>query len=35
MSEQGGCIAIVSSEGGMIDIISGLYSKNVNIDVFI
>ena len=35
MSEQGGCIAIVSSEGGMVDIISGLYSKNVNIDVYL
>ena len=35
MSEQGGCIAIVSSEGGMVDIISGLYSKSVNIDVYL
>ncbi len=35
MDEQGGCIAIVSSEGGMVDIISGLYSKNVNIDVYL
>lgn len=35
MTEQDGCIAIVSSEGGMVDIISGLYSKNVNIDVYL
>ena len=35
MDDQGGCIAIVSSEGGMVDIISGLYSKNVNIDVYL
>ncbi|MFA7011136.1 MAG: YfjI family protein, partial [Bacilli bacterium] len=35
MSTQNGCISIVSSEGGMVDIISGLYSKLVNLDIYL
>lgn len=35
LAENNGRTAIVSAEGGIFDIISGLYSKNVNIDVFL
>ena len=35
LAENNGRAAIVSAEGGIFDIISGLYSKNVNIDVFL
>jgi hypothetical protein len=35
MNTQNGCISIVSSEGGMVDIISGLYSKLVNLDIYL
>ncbi|MBR0535871.1 MAG: DUF3987 domain-containing protein [Clostridia bacterium] len=35
LSEGGGKAAIVSSEGGIFDMLSGLYSKNVNIDVML
>ena len=35
LSENNGCAAVVSAEGGIFDIISGLYSRNVNIDVFL
>lgn len=35
LAENSGRAAIVSAEGGIFDIISGLYSKNVNIDVFL
>lgn len=35
MNAQNGCISIVSSEGGMVDIISGLYSKLVNLDIYL
>lgn len=35
LSENKGCAAVVSAEGGIFDIISGLYSRNVNIDVFL
>lgn len=34
-AENKGCAAVVSAEGGIFDIISGLYSRNVNIDVFL
>ena len=33
--ENKGRAAVVSAEGGIFDIISGLYSRNVNIDVFL
>ncbi|MBR2953460.1 MAG: DUF3987 domain-containing protein [Clostridia bacterium] len=35
LSEGGGKAAIVSSEGGIFDMLSGLYSKTVNIDVML
>lgn len=35
LAENNGCAAVVSTEGGIFDIISGLYSRNVNIDVFL
>lgn len=35
LAENKGRAAIVSAEGGIFDILSGLYSKNVNIDVFL
>lgn len=35
LAENNGCAAVVSAEGGIFDIISGLYSRNVNIDVFL
>lgn len=35
LDENNGCAAVVSAEGGIFDIISGLYSRNVNIDVFL
>ena len=35
LAENNGCAAVVSAEGGIFDIISGLYSHNVNIDVFL
>ena len=35
LAENNGRTSIVSAEGGIFDIISGLYSKNVNIDVFL
>lgn len=35
LAENKGCAAVVSAEGGIFDIISGLYSRNVNIDVFL
>lgn len=34
LAENNGCAAVVSAEGGIFDIISGLYSRNVNIDVY-
>lgn len=34
LAENKGRAAVVSAEGGIFDIISGLYSRNVNIDVF-
>ncbi|MDD4366048.1 MAG: DUF3987 domain-containing protein [Eubacteriales bacterium] len=35
LAENNGKAAIVSAEGGIFDIISGLYNKNANIDVFL
>ena len=35
LAENKGCAVVVSAEGGIFDIISGLYSRNVNIDVFL
>ncbi|GAB1475204.1 hypothetical protein MASR2M70_00360 [Bacillota bacterium] len=35
LAENNGRAAIVSAEGGIFDIISGLYNKNANIDVFL
>lgn len=35
LAEGGGKAAIVSAEGGIFDMLSGLYSKNVNIDVML
>lgn len=35
LAENKGCAAVVSAEGGIFDIINGMYSRNVNIDVFL
>ena len=35
LADGGGKAAIVSSEGGIFDMLSGIYSKNVNIDVML
>ncbi|HPO04287.1 MAG TPA: DUF3987 domain-containing protein [Bacillota bacterium] len=35
LADNNGRAAIVSAEGGIFDIISGLYNKSVNIDVFL
>lgn len=35
LSDAGGKTAIVSSEGGIFDMLAGIYTKNVNIDVFL
>ena len=35
LSENGGTAAILSAEGGIFDMLSGIYTKNVNIDVFL
>ena len=35
LSENNGTAAILSAEGGIFDILSGIYTKNVNIDVFL
>lgn len=36
MSQTGGCISIITAEGGLFDILSGLYSKGVaNLDLFL
>ena len=35
LAENKGRAAVVSAEGGIFDIISGLYNRNVNIDVFL
>lgn len=33
LSDNGGTAAVVSAEGGIFDMLSGIYTKNVNIDV--
>ena len=36
MAQTGGCISIITAEGGLFDILSGLYSKGVaNLDLFL
>ena len=35
LSDNGGTAAIVSAEGGIFDMLSGIYTKNVNIDVML
>lgn len=35
LSENHGTAAIVSAEGGIFDMLAGIYTKNVNIDVFL
>ncbi len=35
LAENKGRAAVVSAEGGIFDIISGLYTRNINIDVFL
>lgn len=35
LAENNGRAAIVSAEGGIFDILKGIYTKNVNIDVFL
>ena len=35
LAECGGKAAIVSAEGGIFDVLSGMYTKNVNIDVLL
>ena len=36
MNESNGCAAMISSEGGIFDMLSGgMYSKNVNLDIFL
>lgn len=35
LSENNGTAAIVSAEGGIFDMLAGIYTKNVNIDVFL
>lgn len=35
LADNGGTAAIVSAEGGIFDMLSGIYTKNVNIDVML
>lgn len=35
LSDNNGTAAVVSAEGGIFDMLSGIYTKNVNIDVFL
>ena len=35
LAENNGTTAIVSAEGGIFDMLAGIYTKNVNIDVFL
>lgn len=35
LSENDGRAAILSTEGGIFDMLSGIYTKNVNIDVLL
>lgn len=35
MEQQGGCITVVSAEGGVFDMMAGRYDKTTNIDVYL
>lgn len=35
ISDNGGKTAVISSEGGIFDVLAGMYNKNVNIDVLL
>ena len=35
LADSGGMAGLVSAEGGIFDLLAGIYSKNVNIDVFL
>lgn len=35
LSDSGGKTAIISTEGGIFDVLAGMYNKSVNIDVFL
>ncbi len=35
LADNGGVAGLVSAEGGIFDLLAGIYSKNVNIDVFL
>jgi hypothetical protein len=35
MIEQGGCMAMMSDEGGIFDILAGRYSEGINLDLFL
>ena len=35
LAESGGTAGLISAEGGIFDLLDGLYSKNTNIDVFL
>ena len=35
LADSGGVAGLVSAEGGIFDLLAGIYSKNVNIDVFL
>ena len=35
MEQQGGCITVCSSEGGVFDMMQGRYDKQVNLDVYL
>lgn len=35
MEQQGGCITVVSSEGGIFDVMSGRYDRGTNLDVYL
>lgn len=35
MADNGGCMAVISAEGGIFEIVSGLYNSKVNVDVFL
>lgn len=35
LEQQGGCMAVVSAEGGVFDMMAGRYDKSANIDVYL
>ena len=35
MEQQGGCITVVSAEGGIFDVMSGRYDRGTNLDVYL